>query len=392
MASRFELRGCPPRHANVLPLLDDDAELEIQIVTVDSIENDVAWHTSNPAATKPCSNLRDDAYYARAIEITNNPAASVPPWHRIQTVQLHGRDRVGRSYHVQVHVPLTMAVVFPETHNEFERDVLGCFRQLEKALRMQPGSVCNAELRRRFQMRARSNNWVPDPKDKRQPKKYPVALVSFKNRNDYNKAKRFLEETSIEGREGFKYRVTLWETADYVKPHVRFMLENDMAPGQWIRIQGAQPLGWTCTTCDVERWCLPEHITPIPVDDDQSVCPLTILIFDLEVKNGTKLDREKMKALGLDKFPTAINPTNAIIQISVVVRTADGRMLRFLLELDDTNSHTGSKAFQERVFDGEAYTVIYFQHEEDMLVQFRDMLVLYDADIVMSFNGDNFDW
>ena len=52
-----------------------------------------------------------------------------------------------------------------------------------------------------------------------------------------------------------------------------------------------------------------------------------MLSWDIEVRNGTTADRKRMQSLGLDKFPKASDPTNQVIQISVIIELVDGRVL-----------------------------------------------------------------
>lgn len=368
----------------------------MQIVAVEASQNDVAYELGSQAATRECPSVQSDAYFAKARTILKNPAVALKPWGKAgepkqrQTVQLTGRTKEGYSVHLQVHVPITVAVEFPETHADLHGDVFPYFEEMEEALKLESGTLCNPRLAARFKMRARSNNWVPDPKDKTKAKKFPVVYVSFSNAFEYRKAVAFMRDVKVTGRDGFPFKVTAWETKDYVRPEQRFLLENDLSPGGWVRVKNPRKLRWVCSTCDIERWCRPQDIVPVP--EDQSICPLTIVSFDIEVKNGTAKDRTKMKKVGLDKFPKARDPTNQVIQISVIVRTADGRTLRFLLELDDLDRHLGKDAIEQRVFEGHAYTVVYFQSERDMLAYFRDLIVSYDADLLLSFNGDGFDW
>ena len=171
------------------------------------------------------------------------------------------------------------------------------------------------------------------PRRQNQAKKWPVAVVSFQNKADMNKAVRYMQSTAVKGREGVPFKVAVWETTSYVKPEQRFMLENDIAPAGWVTVNRPMPLAWTVSTCDLEYWCLPQQLKPDHAD--QSIAPLCTLSWDIEVRNGTAEDRKRMKSLGLDKFPSAREATNQVIQISVNVRTVDGRLIPFLLELDD---------------------------------------------------------
>ena len=383
--------NCPPRHtrAEALPRTFD-----MQIISINALQD--AYNPESPAAdmTPPCASVQDDSYFAgaRARVMDESAGHYLKPWEQEHVVVMCGRTKTGQSVYLRVKSPLSVVVEFPETHGDFQRDVWSYFLAMEtdKKLRFGMGYFCNEKLRKRFAWRSRSNNWIPDPKDKTKPKKFPVCIVSFKNKSDMNKAVRHMQSTAVPARDGVAIKVAVWETTAYVKPEQRFVLENDLAPCGWVTVTSPSPLAWTCSTCDHEFWCNAHQLKAN--HEDQSICPLTVLSWDIEVRNGTAEDRIRMKKLGLDKFPKAHEGSNQVIQISVIVRTADGRMLPFLLELDDENEHVGEEAYCERVFAGDTYRVLYFQAEADMICCFRDLLVYYDADVVLTFNGDKFDW
>jgi len=383
--------ACAPRH--LVPPGDLKKELRLQIITVESQQCSINWSKPHPSATRPCADVQDNKYFADAKSRTTDQAIALKPWDQEHMIHIYGRTADGYSVHLQVHSWLTVAVEFPETHGDVIRDIKPYFAEVEKELELERHSlVGQVEL----EMRARSNNWVPDPTDPTKPKRYPVVNISFKNKQTMTKVVKFMQNNDVAcravvpGSGKFPIRVSVWETVDYVKPQQRFLLENNVAPGGWICVSNASPLQWTCTTCDYEAHCLSTNIRPD--DSDQSICPITMLSWDTEVRNGTAAEYARMKSMGLDKFPNASDPTNSVIQVSVCVRTADGRTLRFLLELDDEGVHTGDAAVATRTFQGEEYSVIFFQAEADMLVFFRDIMVYYDPDMVVTFNGDRFDW
>jgi DNA polymerase elongation subunit (family B) len=391
MVSRAPLH-CPPRHEEELAPPSDS--LRLQVISVVSKHDPVAWESPAANMTGPCENVHDDDYFAQAQAHVKDETAGhyLKPWQQQHSIVIHGRTDTGRSVHLVVKTDLSIAVEFPETHADFRKDVWSYFLQMEtsKELRFGMGYFCNAQLQKRFMLRARSNNWTPDPADKTKPKRWPVAVVSFRNKADMNKAVRYMRNTDVVGRDGVPFKVSVWETTDYVKPEQRFLLTHKIAPAGWITVRRPLPLAWTVSTCDYEFWCNDHQITPD--NEDQSIAPLTVLSWDIEVRNGTADDRKRMKSLGLDKFPSAKDGSNQVIQISVIVRTVDGRVIPFLLELDDDEEHTGDAAYAQRVFQGERYHTFWFQCEADMICHFRDLLVYYDPDIVLSFNGDRFDW
>lgn len=381
---------CPPRHTaqRSLPLVFD-----MQVISISSVQDPINFESPAGDMTHPCEDVQSDEYFADARRrvLDESSAHFLKPWDQHHAVAICGRTKCGQSVHLRVRYPLSVAVEFPESHGTFQ-DVWSYFLAMEtdKKLRFGMGYFCNPQLKKRYRMRARSNNWVPDAKDKTKPKQWPVVVVSFKNKSDANKAIRYMQTTEVFARGNARVKVAVFETTSYVKAEQRFVVETGVTPAGWITVSNAVPLAWTCSTCDYDMCCLPGQVQP--QKEDQSVCPLTIISWDIEVRNGTAEDRVRMKKLGLDKFPKAHEPSNQVIQISVIVRTADGRTLPFLLELDDDGEHLGKEAFLKRTFGGTEYRVLYFQAEPDMICFFRDMVCYYDADIVLSFNGDKFDF
>ena len=373
---------CPPRHVVPAPPLKD--VVRVQIETIDAVDNATAWEKGSGKSTAPCMQIDDDDYYTNAIDNANEK--SEKPWVQQHAIHIYGRTNDGYSVHMQVHSSIKVVLEFPETHGTREC-IYDYFVQLEKDLRLKPKRFTSSY---KFEMRHRSNGWVPSDTDKTVPKKFPIAILSFQNQSEYRKVIQHLKSTPVSSLQNIPIMVAIWETADYIKSQQRFLLENHLSPGGWINVKNAKQLEWSVSSCDYEFWCYAQDIKPD--DEDQTICSHTIMCFDMEVINGTRADRERMKNLGLDKFPKANEPSNRVIQISVAFEMADKRKLRFLLELDDTNVKHGEQCRETRVFEGMEYMVWYFHYEPDMFVFFRDLIVYYDPDIVMSYNGDRFDW
>lgn len=383
------LHGLPPRWLREPAPPPVGEDLMVQILTVDSEDGAVPFETPGVGMIPPCPDLQSDEYFAAAEAAVLDNARE--PWKRAHKVKFHVKTAEGLTGYVEVlKVKIKVAVEFPETHPDYHVDGVPYFRRMERELRYRNGELLNA-AEESWGLRARSNNWIPDPADKTKPKRFPVCYLEFENMHAYRKAVRYMNETEHQGRDGFGFKVSVWETTDYVKPHQRFMLEHDLVPGGWIRIANSQPLAWTCTTgAAFERWCLGEDITP--VHDDDAVAKLCTASIDIEVKNGTAEQRAKMKEVGLDRFPRAADPTNSITQISIHVVTPDDREIAILLQHDDRNEYTGDRAIESRVFEGQEYTVVHCQAEVDMVTYLRDVIHFYDADLVLTFNGDRFDW
>ena len=103
----------------------------------------------------------------------------------------------------------------------------------------------------------------PDSQDKTKPKRFPVSVIEFKNKFDMNKCIRYMRETAVNGREGVPFKVSIWETTEYVKPEQRWLLENTQPRRVGLRSTSPARLR-TCSTCDYEFWHVaPDHAGPI---------------------------------------------------------------------------------------------------------------------------------
>jgi DNA polymerase elongation subunit (family B) len=406
------LADCPPRLLVPAPAALP-AVLSLQIITVDAMDNPIAWHlppptnrSGTPVFTK-CNNVADGGFYMRTHELVTRrtkerefsvilleqgqEAPAEPPVRmgndfevhesaRRHAVHIYGRTPEGYSVLLQVLTHVGLVLEFPEMCTADHMTAL--INKIKLHLE-------TPQVKFTIDWRARSNGWVPDPTDPTRPKLYPVVLLRLQNMYEYNLwLKAVTAVNPVEDLctyvNGERIVVSPFETLDYIKSVQRFLLENKLSPGSWIKVANPRPLGWPLSTCDWDVFCEPGDITSN--DADQSVCPLTIMSWDIECINGTAEERRQMQALGLDKFPRASDPNNPIVQISVAFQMADKRQLRFLLELADET------ATETRVFETLDYRVFYFAAEPDMLLFFRDLMVYYDPDICLSFNGDRFDW
>jgi DNA polymerase elongation subunit (family B) len=234
-----------------------------------------------------------------------------------------------------------------------------------------------------YALKPRANDWVPAPNDHTKPLPVPTVRLELQTMQQFRAVRRYLEATPYRG--GPPLRV--WEGPDIVRHPIRMLLELGLRPGGCVRVKRSTPAPVRRAYSDVERVCLATDLEPDT--EDQSLWPHTKVSLDLEVVNGTEVEFREMQKLGLDRFPKATNPTNAIIQCSFCIDTADGRRIDFLLELDEPG---GGGRSERRRFEGGEYTVLYYGTEHALILGIRDLIVFYDADILLTFNGDYFDW
>jgi DNA polymerase elongation subunit (family B) len=383
-----------PRHVQPVPE-HWPTPLRLQIITVDAADQLVDW-TTKYGTTKRVEMdwgmVTDNAYFTKAYAVTNkryvaddeegggsfvhSHPAVVDEQLRQHAVHIFGRTPEGYSVLLQVNTSLGLVLEFPDFCEELH------MQEYLQALMVELDLKFTYTLTRA----ARSNGWVPDKSDPTQPRKYSIARLAVPNRYTYDvlltRVPTFVWKHP---RLDHGVHVALYETLDYIRSTQRFLLEQKLSPGGWIVVRNAKPMIWTISTCDYGAVC---DVKDVTADEaDQSVCPLTIMSWDIECINGTLEDRKRMQALGLDKFPRAEDPTNQVIQMSIVFSMTDKRQVRYLLEMTETQREP-----EQRVFDGVEYQAVFFTVEQEMLLRFRDLLVFYDPDIVLSFNGDRFDW
>ena len=385
----------PPRHTTATPETLP-ARFRLQIITVEAADQLIDW--CKPSAFGKRTELDwattcNNSYFTKAHSVTSrrfvsddNDDCKGAYMHshpdvlgenlRQHAVHIYGRTPEGWSVLLQVNTSLGMVLEFPEV---CDTAVMAAYLN---------DFMVHHDVRFTYELTraARSNGWVPDVHDCTQPRQYPIARLCIPNRYTYDVLQNSLATFEWPHPQwDVPVHVAMYETLDYIRSTQRFLLEQKLSPGGWIVVQQARVMRWTISTCDYGVVC---ELNDVTADDaDQSVCPLTIMSWDIECINGTKEDRARMQALGLDKFPRAEDPTNEVIQMSIVFSMTDKRQIRFLLEKSEH-----ARAEELRVFDGVEYQAVFFTDELDMLLRFRDLLVYYDPDVVLSFNGDRFDW
>ena len=389
-------RPSQPRHVTARPPGLPDT-MRLQIITVDAADQLVDWTIPSVVAT-PSGALKvsDNSFFTSAYAITakgyiddedygckrwkHKHPAVLDEKIRQHAVHIYGRTPDGYSVLLQVNSNIGMVLEFPEFCDEQETiDFLNDFM-----------TEYDVQFTYTLSRSARSNGWVPDMQDPTQPQKFSIARLALPNKFTYDVLFRKLNGEPngyirVHSSLNIPIRVAIYETLDYIRSTQRFLLEQKLSPGGWILVSKPRKMAWGISTCDYEAVC---EMKDVSADDvDQSVCPLTIMSWDIECINGTKEDRERMQELGLDKFPRADDPTNKVIQMSIVFSMTDRRQVRVLLEFSEIK-----RAPERRVFDGVEYDAVFFTVEREMLICFRDLLVFYDPDVVMSFNGDRFDW
>jgi len=184
----------------------------------------------------------------------------------------------------------------------------------------------------------------------------------------------------------------VWETLDYIKLETRFCLQHKISPCNWLHAKATRSLRQPALHTDLALACELAHLRPDPADDRKA--PWCTMAWDIETINcRDAAERQAMQAKGLSKFPNALDESNKVIMLSQTFDLPDGRRVRFLLQLvpDGHPRDRGVPPDEARRFQGYDYTVKYFSTEAALLLCFRDLMVHFDPDILLTYNGDVFD-
>lgn len=157
-------------------------------------------------------------------------------------------------------------------------------------------------------------------------------------------------------------RVRTYESG--VDPLVRFFHVRGVKPAAWVRFDGAaveadEPGEPLRVRCDFRR-AGPSPLTVRP--------PLVLASWDIEVYSAS------------GNFPLAANPADRVIQIAVSLERYDtGETRSVVLCLGDTSDVPGVE-------------VVCLADEADLIAEFPRLLREASADVLLSYNGDQFDW
>jgi hypothetical protein len=346
----------------------------------------------------------------------------VPFYDQENVYYAYGRTRQGHSVVLTVPCPVSVCLELPDTFDgqgpvtaaqveqfvalvrlKLQANVADEYdqSQTEGGSNWRFPSAPTADVQYALGWRERSGGWQPARPD--DPAcvdclKVPVIKFTMKNTWIYSRLVQLLEH-SIEVPGALQPIVgMLWETKDQIKPDLRFRLEGDKMPSAgWIRVPAAmlQKPAWQMCHTDLEFFI--DSMDGVQLlKDDTTLPPMCQLSVDIECKSGDKADYAALVSLGLKpRFPKATQCDNAVTVIGVVVHTPDKREVCVALELND---QPGQQPLMHAVHTVRDYDREYTFHrvlvqgERQMLLLFRDILVYYDPDLVLTFNGDGFDW
>lgn len=418
---------------NVLAAAVPSSSLRLQAFAVSSITNTV--NLAKPGANgayiskaTPGDVQSDDYYIAASKMMAANKLRPSAHEHTICLFGRTGKADGAQSVCLRVKFPISFVVEMPVTHERAE-DVRMVMTALQEAVAKRREWINSRSNDRRKHLdpslklsytvdrRSRAVTWVPDPADETKPRLFTIMKLSFKNDTDASDAKKILNAPLDLGSSGMIH-VSTWETKNYYPAQLRFSIETGVDPGNWLVASNIRPTVWRTTSTDLEYEVDAGDL--VPDTDDQAICPTTQGCVDIECINADRTERLKLKKSALDKFPNADNPSHKVIMIGASFFMADGRTIRYLLQLDheESDERTGTNRYpaqesdehthrcERRVYQDQrvnaktkepivvdmAYRVDFFSDEREMICALRDLIVYYDADTLTTFNGDKFDW
>lgn len=252
-----------------------------------------------------------------------------------------------------------------------------------------------------FAWRERANGWQPNPDNPSCPTEtisYPVITVRAMNTWSARRITEYFANKSNKGLFVPKcpcaIEVNVWESPRSIATDVRVMCENKWKPCGWYRIRNCEPAKWTAAHTDAMFGVSgPACVTYLP--DDTRQAPVTVLSFDMECISSQIKQYLKLLQGKVNRFPKATDPTNSVVIICFVVKTADGRTVVVSLQLNDLPGSTAvlhkRVSFHSQGMDIEHDNFL-VPNERLLITMFRDFITFYDPDVITSYNGDGFDW
>jgi DNA polymerase elongation subunit (family B) len=267
-----------------------------------------------------------------------------------------------------------VVVELPETHATLDEAWMALM-QAEDFCSLPRGTLTTAHAKASYDPnRVRLNGY--------QGHGYPCITVSCHCKHEYEEVLRFFRTRMVEGKRGFGYRVSLHE-CDHVDPVTRFLGETKVRPCSWATLVNVQAMATRglCTT-EVEGWCTMVDVGP--ASTSRRAPKLKTMCLDLEVVPTRTEWLRRRGTADEDMFVDATH--DPIRQCCVVVDDVDGSRRCMLLEM--------SRAWQggTTTFRGVTYTTHMYATERELIAAISDFIRFEDPDVVVTHNGNSFDW
>ncbi len=226
----------------------------------------------------------------------------------------------------------------------------------------------------------RRYGWKSRPEDVRLPKLYTIIHVFAYTEKQCNSIKWGFKNAD---RENDEITLEIHEDPDEsVKTPLKMIIDSGIEYGSWITI----PVTHRKTrhvTSDYEL-VLP-GIKDIKVDTERiEIAPFRWASVDIECDSPS------------GRFPSPEEPDCKIIMVGIVVRETDKTNRQILVRLsrgaDDAPRIQRVKPVRKEKYIEEHYEEHIVENEKKLLLLLRAAIVVLDVRMVVTFNGDRFDW
>lgn len=290
-----------------------------------------------------------------------------PKWNQHVGVALYGNTATGESVVVLLRYKRSFRVEVDKNAN------IGELVDGAKA-----ASTSKRPIRYRVELKPRRYGWKSSPEDNRLPKKYTTIVVDSTSVKDYDNA--FWGFKKQEKEDGGRV-VEIHEDVKSVPTHLKALIDMGANYGNWLTV----PVEHRKTrhfSSDYEL--VVDDIRDIAVDTEKvTTAPMEIAGVDIECHSKSR------------RFPSPENPEDVITMIGIVHRRVDGTMKRMLFRIAREGEGPARKRVTPVADEDEnahQYTEHIFGTEKRMLLEFRAFVVVMDIRMLLTFNGDRFDW
>lgn len=308
---------------------------------------------------------------------------------RPSAILLTGRTIEGHSVCCKIQHPRSFLVEVPP-----KCDV---DRLMERVLSMMT-KVPTTDITAEVQKKPRTFGWKSSKKDPRSPKIYKLIEIKAVTDDAYYEA---IKQFRAQARQDGGVPVDLHEMMNRFPADLKFSVDTGIEPGTWITVPAA-PAAVRVATTSYEINLRSVEVVKDVVADSNDMAPMRSGLWDIEAVPGSEEEIKECIAKKIDKFPNPTMLTHKTTMIGFTVAQTDPEPFteRFLLQLARGDAEMALTKAQKPVTqtyrddnldEDVTYSLLYFETELDMLLAFRDAVVIYDIDGSVTFNGDMFD-
>lgn len=222
----------------------------------------------------------------------------------------------------------------------------------------------------------RRYGWKSSKDDNRMPKLYTTIVVSASTKKRYDE---LVWAFKNQEREPEGTVVEIHEEVRRVGTNLKFVIESGANYGSWVKIERFTPRDTRFMTSDYE--IVVDDISHISVDHERlETAPWNIAAIDIECDSPS------------GRFPNPENDTDAIIMIGIIHRHPLLGERKMLFRLPRFEEEGGGEDVVADAPELDGYHELIFETENDLLMALRNFIVILDVRVLVTFNGDKFDW